>query len=75
MSARAGTLVPFGARVQHTPPVVTVETGTCQYDAARQYNVTPAGQPWSADPKMLASSTGTNWDSSPDETSDPYAVG
>ncbi|MET8188997.1 MULTISPECIES: hypothetical protein [unclassified Streptomyces] len=64
-----GTL-PFAARGTVIPYLVPLAVGV-RYDEAQQLNVTPEGSPWH-ETAIAASCTNTNWDSSNDDTQDPY---
>lgn len=63
--------VPFAARAAMLPNLVHLAPVVPDYDPEQQLNVLADGTPWYTTP-MAASSTDTNWDSQPDETSDPY---
>lgn len=65
----AGDL-PFAARGTAIPYVVAPAVGI-RYEEELQLNVAPDGSPWH-ETAVAASCTNTNWDSSNDDTSDPY---
>lgn len=69
-------LVPFGVRAERTPYTVTLESGSFAYDPARQVNVLTdgSGALWSRSSSLAGSCTNTNWDSTNDDTSDPYVM-
>ncbi|NEA31846.1 putative ATP-grasp-modified RiPP [Streptomyces sp. SID13031] len=67
------TQVPFGARVQFRPYQVTLEGGSFRYDVERQVNVMTDGT-LLCEQRLPQSCTGTNWDSKPDDTADPYLL-
>jgi len=70
------TVVPFGARAERTPHTVTLEAGSFTYDRARQVNVMTDGTGvlWSRSATLAGSCTNTNWDSTNDDTADPYVM-
>lgn len=68
------TVIPFGARAERTPYTITIEPKSFTYDPQRQVNVTPDGGLF-ARSGIPGSCTNTNWDSTNDDTSDPYVVG
>ncbi|MBV9026571.1 MAG: hypothetical protein JO362_22870 [Streptomycetaceae bacterium] len=68
------TVIPFGARAERTPHTITLEPGSFTYDPQRQVNVTPDGGLF-ARSGIPGSCTNTNWDSTNDDTSDPYLIG
>jgi hypothetical protein len=63
-------LLPFAARGTAIPYLVPPAVAI-HYDEQQQLNLTPEGRPWH-ETAMGASCTNTNWDSSNDDTSDPY---
>lgn len=62
--------LPFAARGTAIPYLMPPAVGV-RYDEQQQLNVTPDGNPWH-ETAVAASCTNTNWDSSNDDTSDPY---
>ncbi|WP_020392219.1 hypothetical protein [Kribbella catacumbae] len=66
-------MIPFGARVQFRPYNITVESGSFRYDGERQVNVMADGS-LLCQQRLPQSCTGTNWDSRPDDTADPYTL-
>lgn len=68
--------IPFGARAEREPYTIELDGSTFAFDRARQVNVLTDGSgDLLAHRPMAASCTNTNWDSTNDDTSDPYLMG
>ncbi|MEU6221914.1 hypothetical protein ABZ845_31110 [Streptomyces sp. NPDC047022] len=67
-------VIPFGARAERTPYTVTLAAGSFTYDRVRQANVSTDGSLWSRSSTLAGSCTNTNWDSTNDDTADPYLM-
>jgi len=64
-------VIPFAARAHREPYSITIKAGSVQYDADRQVTIMDDGSLF-CESRLPQSCTGTNWDSKPDDTADPY---
>lgn len=66
-------MIPFAARAERAPYVVTLEEGFLRFDPDRQLNVLADGTLWCEAP-MAGTCTSTNWDGKDDDVDDPYKL-